>query len=193
MKKLNIILWVLVLFSGCSPALAQQQVINYPAITIYWNPATKIPDSVLWTSKPHKKVADRAAGFHATNGRLNEAADYAHSGYDIGHNANASDLNGNAIDEYNSFDYANAFPQLPQCNRLTWLALENQVRQLAIKYGHVENKVYWHGVKGHIGKDSVTVPLICIKEIWYNGMHEKYEVPNTDTVNLHPYTFYKVK
>lgn len=191
MKKL-IYLILAVSLAGCMPCLAQQKIV-YPAFTIYYNPVTKIPDSVIWVARPHKKVAEREAGFHATGGRLNESADYAHSGYDIGHNANASDLNGNATDEYDSFDFANAFPQLPNCNRLTWLALENQVRQLAVKYGSVKNKVYWIGVKGHIGKDGVTVPALCIKEIWYGTVHEKYVMPNQDTVNKHLYTYYKVK
>lgn len=190
MKKL--VLMIMFVISGiCSQA--QQQKIVYPAFTIYWNAVTKIPDSVIWVARPHKKVADREAGFHATGGRINESRDYAHSGYDIGHNANASDLNGNATDEYNSFDFANAYPQLPNCNRLTWLALENQVRQLAVKYGQVKNKVYWIGIKGHIGPDSVAVPRLCVKEIWYATVHEKYVMPNQDTVNKHVYTYYKVK
>lgn len=191
MKQLLYI--IIALIGGCTPAFSQQQKIVYPAFTIYWNPVTKIPDSVIWTAKPHKKVADREAGFHATSGRINESKDYAHSGYDIGHLCNASDENGNATDEYNSFDFANAFPQIPNCNRLTWLALENQVRQLAVKYGQVRVKVYWHGVKGYMGIDKVTIPAYCDKTISYNGITETYSIPNSDTVNLHEYTYYKVK
>lgn len=191
MKQLLYIITALI--GGCTPALAQQQKIVYPAFTIYWNPGTKIPDSVIWTAKPHKKVAGREAGFHATGGRINESKDYAHSGYDIGHLCNASDENGNATDEYNSFDFANAFPQIPNCNRLTWLALENQVRHLAVKYGSVKNKVYYIEIKGHIGPDSIAVPRLCVKELWYNGKHEKYIIPNSDTVNRHLYTYYQVQ
>jgi DNA/RNA endonuclease G (NUC1) len=185
MKKLLLILLL--------PLSCFGQTVKYPGYTAYWNATTKIPDSVIWVAKPHVKVANRAAGFHATDGRLNETSDYVHSGYDIGHNCPASDENGNATDEYNSFDFVNTYPQKPNCNRLTWLALENQVRVLAAKYGQVRNKVYWRGVSGYIGKDRVTAPALCIKEIWYNSKHEKYVMPNSDTCNRHLYTYYLVK
>ncbi len=190
MKSIAISLFMLL---ACITGSAQQQIVSYPGYTAYWNPVTLIPDSVIWIAKPHAKAANRSAGFHSTGGRLNETRDYRHSGYDIGHNANASDENGNSSDEYNSFDFVNTYPQRPNCNRLTWLALENEVRQLAIQYGSVKNKVYWIGVAGHIGDDGVTVPTSCVKEIWYNGVHEKYIMPNSDTCNLHPYMYYRVK
>lgn len=189
MKKLLLPLIILIAF--CS--YGQQQKIIYPGYTAYWNPKTLIPDSVVYIAKPHAKAANRVAGFHPTGGRINEDRDYSHSGFDQGHLCNASDENGNKTDEFNSFDQCNIFPQRPNCNRLTWLALENQVRQLAAKYGQVKVKVYWHGVAGYMGPDKVTIPQFCDKEIWYNGVHEKYSMPNCDTVNKHLYTYYLVK
>lgn len=186
MKRILLILLLL-------PVFGWGQVIKYPGFTSWWNADTKIPDSVVYIAKPHVKSADRSAGFHATGGRLNEDRDYAHSGYDQGHLCNASDENGNKEDEYNSFDQCNIFPQVPNCNRLTWLALENQVRVLATKYGQVRVKVYWHGVKGYMGIDKVTIPAYCDKEIWYGVVHEKYSMPNSDTVNRHLFGYYKVK
>lgn len=172
---------------------AQQQKVIYPGYTSYWNPKTLIPDSVVYVARPHKKVADRLSGFHTTGGRINENRDYARSGYDQGHLCNASDENGNITDEYNSFDQCNIYPQKPNCNRLVWLALETQVRVLAVKYDKVKVKVYWHGTAGYIGVDKVTIPEFCDKEIWYNGVHEKYSIPNSDTVNRHNYIYYRVK
>jgi DNA/RNA endonuclease G (NUC1) len=189
MKRL-ILLFFILLACGLH---AQQQVVKYPGYTSYWNPKTKIPDSVIYIARPHTKAAPRLPSFHATGGRLNEDRDYAKSGYDQGHLCNASDENGNKIDEYNSFDQCNIFPQRPNCNRLVWLQLENQVRQLAIKYGQVKVKVYWHSIAGYMGVDKVTIPAYCDKEIWYGGIHEKYSMPNSDTVNRHDYIFYKVK
>jgi len=186
MKKLILLL---LLASLCGIAFAQQQKITNHGYTSYWNPKTLIPDSVIWIAKPHKKVADRETGFHATSGRPNLTKDYAGSGYDIGHNCNAGDENGNATDEYNSFDYVNTFPQRPNNNRLTWLALENYTRLLNCP---VMVKVYWQGIDGYIGLDKVTVPLYVIKELRYSGHYEKYVMPNKDTVNKHPFTFYKV-
>lgn len=184
------------LFFACAVACglhAQQIKTVYPGFTSYWNATTKIPDSVVYTAHPHVKVAPREPGFHADGKIPSFNKDYAHSGYDIGHLCNASDENGSKTDEYNSFSYCNVFPQRPNCNRLTWLALENDVRVLAAKYQSVKVKIYWAGTLGTIGVDKVTIPKYCVKEIWYNKVHEKYVVPNTDTVNKHVYTYYKVK
>lgn len=178
----------------CSYCIGQkQQIVVYPGYTSWWNPKTLIPDSVVYVAKPHAKVANREAKFHATSGRINEDKDYHASGYDQGHLCNASDENGNKTDEFNSFDQANIFPQLPKLNRITWLALETYVRTLAVKYKKVKVKIYWHGVDGYMGNDKVTIPLYCDKEIWYNGIHEKYTMPNKDTVTKHLFTYYKVK
>lgn len=181
------ILFTLTFFILTNSVNSQQQIIKYPGYTSYWNPKTLIPDSVLWMCVPHKKAVDREAGFHSTGNRVNQKRDYSHSGYDIGHNADASDLNGSKEDEYSSFDFANAFPQLPNCNRLTWLAIENYCRKIA----PCKVKVSWQGTKGKLGQDSITIPLFCIKEIWKDSAYEKYVVPNTDSVNLHPFTYYK--
>lgn len=188
------VLCLIVVLTACRlAAFAQQETIIYPGYTSYWNAKTLIPDSVVYIAVSHVKAAGRFSEFHATGMRLNQDDDYKGSGYDQGHLCNASDQNGNKIDEYNSFDQCNIYPQKPNCNRLTWLALENQVRVLVAQYKEVKVKVYWHGVAGYMGRDSVTIPLYCDKEIWYNGVHEKYSMPNADTVNLHPYTYYQVK
>lgn len=186
MKK--IILLISILLNGYF-AIAQQQKIVYPGYTSYWNAKTLIPDSVIWIAKPHKKVIGRESGFHSLDGRPNLTKDYAGSGYDIGHNCNASDENGTVNDEYNSFDYVNTFPQRPNNNRLTWLALENYTRLLNCP---VRVKVYWQGVDGYMGPDKVTIPLYVIKELRYAGHYEKYVMPNKDTVSKHPFTYYKV-
>jgi DNA/RNA endonuclease G (NUC1) len=190
MKKLIVITLMLIVAFNLK---AQQQIIKYSGYTSYWNPKTEIPDSVIYIAKPHVKVALRCPSFHNTGGRLNENRDYHGSGYDQGHLCNASDENGNKVDEYNSFDQCNIFPQTPNLNRITWLGLETQIRTLAAKYGQVKVKIYWHGVKGFMGVDKVTIPAFCDKEIWYNGKHEKYTMPNTNDVNKQLYTYYLVK
>jgi endonuclease G len=180
------------LLSGCTPAIAQsnQVVIAYPGYTSYWNPKTLIPDSVIWIASPHKKAVGREAAFHSTGGRVNLSKDYAKSGYDIGHNCDASDENGNKTDEYNSFDFANTFPQKPNNNRLVWLQLENYTRQLNQP---VRVKVYWQGISGYLSPDKVAIPIYTIKELRHGGKFEKYVIPNNDTVSKHSFTFYKVK
>lgn len=191
MKKL--IIFAVLFLRGCL-SFAQGRIpettVKYPGYTSYWNPSTLIPDSVIWTEKPHTKVADREPGFHATNKRPNLTKDYAHSGYDIGHNCDASDENGNATDEYNSFDYVNTYPQRPNCNRLIWLALENYTRGIQVP---VKVKVSYIGYIGELKPDGVLIPKLCVKELWYSGKYEKYIVPNNDTVNKHNFVYYRVK
>jgi DNA/RNA endonuclease G (NUC1) len=190
MKKLSLIAFLLIASLGL---MAQQQVIVYPGYTSYWNATTKIPDSVIYIAKAHTKVAQRLPNFHPTGGRLNEDRDYHKSGYDQGHLCNASDENGNAIDEYNSFDQANLFPQCAKLNRTTWLAEETNVRTEA-KTAPVKVKVSWHGIKGYMGVDKIVIPQWCDKETWCsNGIHEKYSMPNEDTVIRHPFPYYKIK
>lgn len=169
---------------------AQTVKIAYPGYTSYWNSTTKIPDSVVYIETPHKKLVGREATFHADRGIPNLSKDYTHSGYDIGHLCNASDENGSKIDEYNSFSYANVFPQRPNDNRLTWLALENYIRKITTP---VKVKIYWAGTNGTIGPDQITIPKYCIKEIWHNGNHEKYVIPNNDTCSKHLFSYYLVK
>jgi DNA/RNA endonuclease G (NUC1) len=186
MKKL--ILIILITFF-CEELKAQQQIIKLHGYTSYYNPKTLIPDSVIWIAKPHVKVAKRQSKFHATGDRPNLTNDYKHSAFDIGHNCDASDENGNKIDEYNSFDFANTFPQRPNNNRITWEHLEAYTRKLNQP---VKVKVSWSGIIGKIGKDSVTVPKLTIKELWYNGHYEKYIMPNSDTCNKHDFKYYKM-
>ena len=189
-----LIIAVAIIYCAFNPLHVQgkipSNVVKYPSYTAYWNPSTLIPDSVIWIEKPHTKVANRAAGFHATGGRPNLSKDYLHSGYDIGHNCDASDENGNATDEYNSFDFVNTYPQRPNCNRLTWLALENYTRSIIVP---VKVKVSYIGLNGELKPDGVAIPKLCVKELWYSGKHEKYIVPNSDTVSRHVFVYYRVK
>lgn len=207
-KDSNLLAFVLIIIAvlaliyfSCNPTYAQghipNNVVKYPGYTAYWNPSTLIPDSVIWIEQPHKKIGNRSTGFHATGGRPNLTKDYAHSGYDIGHNCDASDENGNTTDEYNSFDFVNTYPQRPNCNRLTWLALENYTRSISVP---VKVKVSYMGSIGGLMPDGVMIPRVCVKELWYgDGIHpgffkyEKYIIPNNDTVNRHLFTYYRIK
>jgi DNA/RNA endonuclease G (NUC1) len=198
MKKATrnqIIVWVvmtiLAVMTHLHDAQAQQIVVKYPGYTSYFNLKTLIPDSVIYICKPHAKQAGRLPEFHSSDARANLKRDYLKSGYDQGHNCDASDENGNKTNEYNSFDYVNVFPQRPLLNRRTWLALENAVRDTSAKYGQVRVKIYWRDTLGYIGPDKVLVPKICIKEIWYADRHELYEMPNADTVIKHVFIYYK--
>lgn len=189
---MKLLLIALLFFTLNAKAQSTQDIITFPAYVSYWNHKTLIPDSVIYTLKPHTANAKRFSGFHTSGGRINMNRDYNKSGYDKGHLADASDMDGSVQDEFNSFDQCNIFPQVPNNNRITWLGLENRVRKISKVYKTVKVKISWIGVKTHIGVDNVTVPLYCVKEIWYTGHYEKYTIPNQDSVSKHPFTYYLV-
>jgi DNA/RNA endonuclease G (NUC1) len=188
--SLLIIVGIVLLLLGASRCTGQQVVIQNHAYKSYWNAKTLIPDSVIWICSPHNKVAKRCAGFHATGNRQNLSRDYAHSGFDIGHCADADDCNGSIADEYDSFDFTNVMPQKPNCNRITWLALENYTRSLNKP---VRVKVWWIGIDGYLGADRVAIPSYCCKSLTYGGKTETYVIPNADTCIRHKFAYYRVK
>ena len=195
MKKLFDIpgyILLIMLISGSVNA----QTITYPGYTSYFNTTTQIPDSVIWTItaehlQGHKTPRDNK--FHSSEGRQNLKRDYANSGYNQGHNSPYDDNYYSDSAEYQCFDYVNMFPQRHILNAQTWERLENHCRKLAFQYGECKVKTSWEVVDKKIGKDSVVVPLYCIKEIWFNNVYQKYSMPNRDTVKLHDFTYYKIQ
>lgn len=63
--------------------------------------------------------------------------DYAHSGFDRGHQAPAEDFAWDRSQEHDSFSMANMAPQLPGLNRQGWERLEESVRAWAWERGTV--------------------------------------------------------
>ena len=195
MKKLLIIL---IIFSGICSFISylQPEKITFPGYTSYWNETTNIPDSVTWTiTKEHLTGAKipRSNKFHSSDSRQDLKRDYAHSGYDQGHNSPYDDNYYSPDAEFQCFDYLNMFPQLHVLNAQTWERLEDFSRKMALQFDSCKVKTSWAVIDRKIGVDSVVVPLYCIKEIWYNGHYEKYIMPNRDSVIKHPFGYYKVK
>lgn len=189
--------WLLVfLITSISISLnAQQIIIKKPGYTSYFNTKTLIPDSVTWViTKEHLTCAKipRKNQFHSEPGTQDLKRDYEFSGYDQGHNSPYDDNYYSTDAEYQCFSYINMAPQRHILNAQTWERLEDYSRQMALKYGSCTVKTSWEGVDKKIGKDSVYVPIWCIKRIKYNGVTEIYKMPNRDTVNLHPFGFYKI-
>lgn len=59
------------------------------------------------------------------------AADYAHSGYDEGHLANAEDFAYNCTLDKKTFSFYNCLPQTPRLNRGIWKVYETRIRNLS--------------------------------------------------------------
>ncbi len=91
--------------------------------------------------------------------------DYAHSGYDIGHLANAEDFAFDCQKDEATFRFYNALPQTANLNRGVWKVDETDIRELSktdtllILCGGVFNDSLYIG-------DCVSVPNYCWKIVY---------------------------
>ena len=96
----------------------------------------------------------------ATPDDQGRAADYAKSGYDLGHLAPAEDFAWSGPLERETFSMANVAPQLPELNRQGWERLEETTRAEACVHGDVV--IYTGPIfssrTAHIGADKLPVP-----------------------------------
>lgn len=92
--------------------------------------------------------------------------DYAKSGYDIGHMANAEDLKYDPIAQAEAALLSNAAPQLPEFNRGVWKKLEDTTRGWALSRQH-DILIYIAPIVDKtsktIGTGFVTVPTGFVK------------------------------
>ena len=107
--------------------------------------------------------------------------DYKNSGYDRGHQMDASDCACDSIAMVESFYYSNVAPQLPALNRSGWKKLEQYEKKLAKKYDSV---LVWCGSVAienkYIGR--VAVPDYCWKILYIkkSGVIKAYSFRNDD-------------
>lgn len=142
---------------------------------------------------------DRDNRFHPDEalpvGHRAKPADYAKSGFDIGHQAPAQDFGWDEGEMDDSFSLANMAPQLPGLNRAEWERLEESVRAWAWDRGDL--LVYvgpaWNGSEQRIGPDHVLVPSAFWKVIIDMKTHEvvSFEMAQKDIPkgDLSPYTY----
>ncbi len=119
-----------------------------------WDAYTLTPDHTVGCVK-------RSNAFQADqslpDGEEARKADYAKSGYDIGHQANDADMDWDVTVERESFILTNMAPQTPALNRGIWKVLETDVRAWA-HAGHALT-IYvgpiWTASDPTIGSDKV--------------------------------------
>lgn len=106
------------------------------------DPIAKLPIWVSYLAIPDKSIGCvlRSNAFapdqSLPKGSRAELADYAKSGYDIGHVAPNSDQNWSTQVELESFLLTNMMPQLPGLNRATWKLLETSIRSWVLQRNH---------------------------------------------------------
>jgi len=125
----------------------------------------KVPQWVVYRLRPEDSVGcePRTNRFEPDQSLpINSRAtnrDYARSGYDIGHMANAADMACDPSVQEESFILSNAAPQTPRLNRGAWKLLETYVRAWA--HGGRSMSIYvggiWNDSSSAIG-NGVKVP-----------------------------------
>lgn len=105
--------------------------------------SAKIPNWVAYTVTPDTAIGcvKRSSGFREEEGVptrfRSKSSDYAKTGYDIGHMADAASMSYNPITENESFVLSNTAPQEPSLNRGIWRILEIKIRAWAYSGKHV--------------------------------------------------------
>ena len=111
--------------------------------------------------------------FH-NDSRLNVATEYAGTGYDEGHLADAADFAGNCVNEELTFRFYNCLPQTPNLNRGIWkhwesvARKESQTDSLFVVAGGI-----WTSNK-HEGK--LFIPDQCWKVIFSKTTHKPLHI-----------------
>ncbi len=139
-------------------------------------------------------------------------ADYTNSGFDRGHQCPSDDRDASAEDNTATFLMDNMLPQSPHLNEQTWEHLEAYCRTLSQQGNELYIIAGGYGIGGTgangnattIANGKITVPAHCWKVIIIlpNGTNDvsrvstttriiAVDMPNTQSVNAHPWGFYR--
>lgn len=155
----------------------------------------KIPIFVSYTLTPDHSMGctARSNAFEADKildkDKRADPKDYVGSGYDIGHQGPDKDFSFNVQVERESFILTNMAPQLPQTNRINWLALEEAVRDWSFERNHTlliyVGPIYDIKNDKTIGDDKVVVPDAFYKIIVDINTNEvlSFIYPQTDKID----------
>jgi endonuclease G len=107
-------------------------VVNMGNYSSHYSYTLKEPLYVSYTLKNGGGDCSRAHyRFRADSTLTATAADYAHSGYDEGHLANAEDFAYDCKLDKKTFSFYNCLPQTPRLNRGIWKVWETRIRALS--------------------------------------------------------------
>ena len=149
------------------PAIGAEDVIlAYTGFALCYNPDRLIPNWVAYelTAEEVGGEVPRARGFSMDPnypGRQAMSEDYSNSGWDKGHRSPSADMKWSQAAMTESFYLTNICPQDPTLNGRDWHALENRVRDWALRSGRVWvvcGPIIRDNQYGTIGERAVTVP-----------------------------------
>lgn len=152
------------------------------AYILEYDVIAKIPLWVAYTLTPDHAVGciPRSNSFAEDDSlpdwQQSELDDYAKSGYDIGHLANAASMAFDQTAMYESFLLTNMSPQLPGLNRGIWKVLETSERTWAQTTKHTytiyAGNIYTLSKSKTIGDDAVVVPDYLYKIVIDNDTQQ---------------------
>jgi DNA/RNA endonuclease G (NUC1) len=143
-------------------AFAQEIDIKTAIFTAHFSQDLREPLYVTYELYKGGGDCSRAA-FHFVNDRPNvkaeNAKDYAASGYDEGHMANAEDFAGDCTKEKMTFVFYNALPQTPNLNRGIWKHWETLIRE----WSQTKHLKIICGGYAFAKVKALNVPAMCFK------------------------------
>lgn len=151
---------------GQGQLLKIDTVLNKGIYESYFNLKLKGPLYVTYTLFKGGGTCDREEeGFTFKVDEFEETAtddDYAHTGFDKGHLANAEDFAFDCEKEELTFKYYNCVPQTVKMNRGIWKTWETSIRKLTAskKLFIVAGSIYG---KTKLGANKIGVPSHCYK------------------------------
>ncbi len=167
-KYISIIILLLISFLS-NAQIRVDTIINTPAYKSYYSYSVKNPLMVVYNLHKGGGNCDRRH-YHFSTGGLKKSAtfkDYSHSGYDMGHLANAEDFAYDCSLDSITFRFWNCCPQTLQLNRGIWKVNEDDARGLSQNEKVLIICGSFYGSKT-IG-DKVYVPETCWKVVYsYN-------------------------
>jgi DNA/RNA endonuclease G (NUC1) len=149
--------------------VGQQVVIRTKAYTSYFDTVYKQPIAVVYKLYNGGGPCSRAKFRFKNDTKYSTAtdADYAKSGYDRGHLANAEDFAYDCELDESTFRYYNALPQTSTLNRGIWKQIEGDVREMS-KKDTITVVCY---AKNFKQKGRLYVPEVCYKIVYRKGIY----------------------
>lgn len=163
------------------PLLASIIVCTNIGFTAAFDTVARNPAWVAYDLEPQEVIAAKRPDIpFSPDPRAPEsdnAADYLKSGFDRGHLAPSADFNWNTNAQAQTYLFTNIAPQYPFMNRVTWRAVESEVRQLAASGTvHVLTAPVYEGGTNRMGR--VRVPDAFVKIAWGSFGFKMWKVAN---------------
>lgn len=151
----------------------KEALVRHERYTVAFDVARRVPRWVCWRIEPSTSKVDRAGMSFFPDPcvvRSPDAADYAGSGYDLGHMCPAADMSSDVESLLATFVTSNVAPQVPALNRGDWRELESALRLEAVSNAVVCicGPVWVTGRSELIGAGGVAIPDAFFK-IAYGG------------------------